>query len=139
MSATNPSAWLTARGTSEGDAITTSRRTPKRRRSPRCELLPPPARRRPICLPVVRKKLGDEPVGVVGAEAGEDEAAALAVEVGDEGADGGEVLTGSSRGLIEMLAVSFGGDASLRSGAGGGRPLRALSSVSTARRRSLVR
>lgn len=82
--------------------------------------------------------MGDEPVGVVGAEAGE-ALAALEVVVGDEGAEGGDALTGSSRGLIVMVAVSFGGDASLGSGAGGGRPLRALSSVSTARRRSLVR
>ena len=88
-----------ARGTSEGDVMTASRRTPNVLRSPRCELLPPPASRRPICRPVVRKKLGDEvlplgdaaeadaAVGVEGAEVGVGDAGVL---LGELGAMGGE-------------------------------------------------
>lgn len=70
------------------------------RRSPRCELLPPP-RNLPICRPVERKKLGD---------AGEDEAVGeeiAAAAAGDAVGVGGELVgeAGAEDGGLDGMGI----------------------------------
>lgn len=131
MSLMKPNAWLMARGKSAGELITASRRTPNVLRSPRCEV---PPSRRPICRPVVLKKLlvGEEE------EAGElGEASPL--DVGELGAEGVPLDAGRVRGAIEAVslgAARISSSEGLRTG--GGRPFKALSSLSTSKRRFLV-